>query len=191
MFIGGLDASLLGGPDDFVELGLETDGQGVGDDFFDEVEAGDGCLAGGDLLQAFVSLLWCERMHPGNEQGANGSQVVFGDLLFHPGVIFHGADDEFDFVGAFQVREIFPTVAVDLAAAGAFEIHDAADARVHGGDVMCAAGFEQDGVAGVAELLHERERVFLEEGFAAGQLDKGKGRGSRVESRGHACGGNC
>lgn len=167
MLIGDLDSALFRGPDEFVELGLETHGQGISDDAFDQLQSRDGRLAGGNFFQRFILLLGCEGVHPGNEQWANGSEVVFRDLLFHPGVIFHGADDEFDFVGAFQVRQVFPAIAFGLTAAGTFEIHDAADAGVHGGDVMRAAGFEQDGVAGVAEFPHERQGVFLEERFAA------------------------
>src|SRR5215469_1379811 len=43
-----LDAALLGGPDDFVQLRLETHGQGVGDDVFDELQTGNRGLAGRD-----------------------------------------------------------------------------------------------------------------------------------------------
>ena len=35
---------------------------------------------------------------------------------------------------------------------------------------MSAAGFDEDGVALIAEPLHERQSIALEEGFAAGQF---------------------
>ena len=41
-----------------------------------------------------------------------------------------------------------------LAATGAFEIHNAMDARIDGSDVVRAAGFEEHGEAGVAEGGH-------------------------------------
>ena len=43
--------------------------------------------------------------------GHTKSQFVFGDLLFRPLVIFQRADDEFDFVGGFQMRNVFKAVA--------------------------------------------------------------------------------
>ena len=41
-----------------------------------------------------------------------------------------------------------------------------------GGDVMRAAGFQQHGEAVVAKVLHQRQRVLLQQRFAAGQLDQ-------------------
>jgi hypothetical protein len=38
------------------------------------------------------------------------------DLLFRPFVIFERADDEFDFVGGFQMRDVFKPIARDFAA---------------------------------------------------------------------------
>ena len=43
-----------------------------------------------------------------------------------------------------------------------------------GGDVVRAAGFDQHGEAVVAKGLHERQGVFLEQGFAAGEFDQGQ-----------------
>ena len=69
MFICGLNTALFWGPDEFVELGLEADGQGVGDDSFDEVQPCDGCLAGGNFFQGFILLLGSQRVNPGDQQG--------------------------------------------------------------------------------------------------------------------------
>ena len=131
------------------------------------------------FFQDFALLFRRERMHPRKEQGTNGIQLVRGDLFLGPRVIFRRADDKFDFIGCLQVREVFKTVACHLAAAGAFQIHDAADARVNFRNVMRAAGLDEDGEAGVAELRHQWDGVFLQERFAAGQFDEGK---LRVES---------
>ena len=81
-----------------------------------------------------------------------------------------------------QVAEVFPTIAPGLAAGGTFQIHDAPHPRIHGRDVQRAAGFKQDGEAGVAERAHQRQGVFLQERLAAGQFDQrqaeGRGMGS-------------
>ena len=69
-------------------------------------------------------------------------------------------------------REVFPAVALDFAAAGTFQIHDAPDARIDRRNVQRAAGFEQHGKAVVAERLHQRQGIFLQERFAAGQFDQ-------------------
>lgn len=120
-------------------------------------------------------------MDPGKQDRADGIEFIFGNSLFGPDVILHRADDEFDFVSGFEVSNIFPAIALDLATTGAFQIHDAMHARVDAGDIVRAAGFEQDDEAVVAKFLHQWQDVFLKEGFAAGQLDQRKGRGARVE----------
>jgi len=97
---------------------------------------------------------------------------VLRDLLLRPVVIFDRADDELDFVSGLQVRKIFQEVARDLAAARAFQIHDAPHARVHGRNVQRAAGFNEHGVAVVAKLLHQRQRGGLEQRFAASEFDE-------------------
>jgi len=114
-----------------VLLDLKTDGQGVGDDFFREFTTGNRREAGGNFFERLALLFRCERMHPGKQQRTNGIQLVRGDLLLGPLVIFNRADDEFDFVGGFQMRDVLETVARDFAAGGTFQIHDAADARVN------------------------------------------------------------
>src|SRR5438552_228654 len=92
------------------------------------------------------------------------------DLFFGPPVILLGANDELDFIGAFQMRQVLPTIAVLFAAARAFQVHDAAHARVHRRDVERAAGFEEHGETVVAKRFHEREGVGLEQRFASGQF---------------------
>ena len=55
---------------------------------------------------------------------------------------------------------------------GRFQIHDAMDARIDAGDIVRAAGFDEDRVAGIGEHRHERQDIFLQKRFAAGDLDE-------------------
>lgn len=168
------NAALFRWPDDFVLLNLETHGQGVGDDFFNQFHTRNRCLSGGNRFENFVLLLRRERMHPRKEQRADGVQLVRGNLLLGPVVIFLRADDELDLVGRFQVRNISKAVAGNFAAGGAFQIHDAMDAGINLRNVVCAAGFDEHGETRFAKLLHEREGIFLKQRFSAGELDKRK-----------------
>jgi hypothetical protein len=59
-----LHTSLLRGPDDFVQLGLEADGQGVGDNLFGQFAPPDGGLAGRHFFERRILLVWRERMDP-------------------------------------------------------------------------------------------------------------------------------
>ena len=47
--------------------------------------------------------------------------------------------------------EIFPAVFFRFARAGGFEVDDARDARVDAADIQRAAGFQRDGMTGIAE----------------------------------------
>ena len=69
-----------------------------------------------------------------------------------------------------ELREILPAIPRHLPAAGAFQVHDAAHARVHRGDVECAAGFQKHGESRVSQALHQRQAVRLEERFPAGEF---------------------
>jgi hypothetical protein len=159
-----------------MQLGLETHGQSVGDDFLDQFAPPNGRLAGGNFLEAGVLLVRCERMHPGEKQRTDFLELVPGNLFFGPLIIFQCADDEFDFVSGFQMRDVLREIAGNFAGGGAFEVHDAMDARVHFRYVMRAAGFQEDGEAGITELLHKRQGIFLEQRFAAGQFNQRQGR---------------
>jgi hypothetical protein len=95
-----------------------------------------------------------------------------GDGLFRPVVILLRADDELDLVSRFEVRNVFPAIAFDLAAAGTFQVHDAPDPRVNGRNIMRAAGFKQHGETIIAELPHQRQGILLEQWFTAGQFNQ-------------------
>jgi len=155
-----------------MHLHLKPHRQCVGNDSFRQCSPRNRCLAGGNRFQRLILLLRRERMHPRKKQGAYQIQPVFGDFLPGPLVIFNGADDELDFVGRFQVFEVFPAIASGLAAAGAFQIHDAPDARVNRRDVMRAAGFEQHGETIIAKPFHQRQGIFLEQRFTAGKFNQ-------------------
>jgi hypothetical protein len=47
------------------------------------------------------------------------------------------------------------------------------DPRVDRGDVVGAAGFEQDSAAGIGQEGHQWENIFLKERLAAGDFDQG------------------
>ena len=68
------------------------------------------------------------------------------------------------------MREVFPAITGNFAAAGAFQVHDSPDPGVHRRDVVRAAGFEQNGEALVAERFHERQGAFLQQRLAAGEF---------------------
>ena len=97
-----------------------------------------------------------------------------GNLLFCPVVIFLCADDKFDFVRGFQMRNVGKMISVRLAAGRTFQIHDAADARINFRNIVRAARFQQNGEAFVAERLHQRQGIFLEQRLAAGEFDQGQ-----------------
>src|SRR3989454_3298690 len=99
---------------------------------------------------------------------------MLGDLLFRPVVVFLGADDEFDFVRALQMLQVFPAIAADFTAAWALQIHDAMDAWVNGRDIQRAAGLDQHRESVVAERRHERNRIWLKQWLPAGQLNQGQ-----------------
>ncbi len=113
-----------------MNLELEADREGVGDDALDEFLARERMLADGDGLERFVLLMRSQRGDPREEQGTDGGEVVLRDLLFGPVVILVCADDEFYFVRGAQVRDVLVTVARGFPTRRAFEIHDAAHTRV-------------------------------------------------------------
>ena len=129
-FIRGSNPSLIWCPDDFVHLQLEAHGQRVGDDAFDKFEARQRRLPAGHGLQHFVALVRLQRRDPREEQGTTCRKLVLRDLRLCPRVIFHGADDELDFIGGLEVRDVLPTIALRFTAAGAFQVHEIGRAHV-------------------------------------------------------------
>ena len=115
-----------------------------------------------------------EWLHPREKQRTKFLQPVLSDLFFGPVVILLRADDKLHFVGSFQVRDVFKTVARHLAAARTFQIHDAAHARIDLRNVVRAAGFDQHRETFVAQCAHEGQGVGLKQRFAAGQFDEGQ-----------------
>ena len=65
-------------------------------------------------------------------------------------------------------------IAFGFAAAGAFEVHNAADAGIDGRNIVGTAGFDQDGEAVIAEGFHEGKNGGLKHGLAAGEFDERK-----------------
>jgi len=166
--VNGLNTAFLRWPDVFVLLKLEADGEAVSDDGFGELAAGEGGVIGGDRFENVALLVGSEWVNPRKKHFALA--MDFLELSFGPVVIFAGADDAFDFVGGAEVCEIALEVPFVLAAAGAFQVDDAMDAGIDGGDVVRAAGFEEHGEAGVAEGGHQRGGFFLQERLAAGEF---------------------
>ena len=58
-----------------------------------------------------------------------------------------------------EQREVLAAVALRLTAARRLQIDDAVHARVDAGHVALAAGLEQHGLAGIAQLAHERQHA--------------------------------
>ena len=114
-------------------------------------------------------------MHPRQQQRANRVELVRGDLLLSPTrnpprVPMTNLISSVAFrCGRFsqRLRSTSPLL-------GHFK---SMIRRTRGStlrDVERAAGFEQHGEAVVAKLLHQRQRVLLEQRFAAGQFDQGQ-----------------
>src|SRR5438094_1315970 len=116
--------------------------------------------------------MWPERCNPGEQYWANRSEVEFCQLSFGPLVILMGADNEFDFVGIGEVWQVFPAISRCLAAAGAFQVHNAPHTRVERRDVERAAGFNQHGEPIVTKCLHQGNRSGLKQWFATRQFNQ-------------------
>ena len=123
----------------FVLLELEADGEAVVDDGFGELAAGERGVVGRDGFENVALLAGSEWVNPRKKHFALA--MDFLELRLGPFVIFAGSDDAFDFVGGAEVCEIAFEVPFVLAATGAFEIHNAMDARIDGSDVVRTAGF--------------------------------------------------
>ena len=136
----------------FVLLELEADGEAVVDDGFGELAAGERGVVGRDGFENVALLAGSEWVNPRKKHFALA--MDFLELRLGPFVIFAGSDDAFDFVGGAEVCEIAFEVTFVLAATGAFEIHNAMDARIDGSDVVRTAGFEEHGEASIAEGGH-------------------------------------
>jgi hypothetical protein len=110
----------------------------------------------------------------GEKDGAAATgQLVLVELGAGPLVVLTGTDDEFDFVALGEVGDVGVEVAGGLAGGGGLEVDDAMDAGIDAGDVVGAAGLDEDGAAGIAEHAHEGKDVFLKKGLAACDLDEG------------------
>ena len=62
--VNGLNTAFLRGPNVFVLLELEADGEAVGDDGFGELAAGEGGVISGDGFKGIVLLVGGERVDP-------------------------------------------------------------------------------------------------------------------------------
>ena len=123
----------------FVLLKLESNRKSVGDDGFGELLAGDWRVVGGDGLEDVALLGGRQWVHPREKHFA--AAINFSQMLAGPLIILTGADDEFHLVARPKVFEVAIQIPLTFAAAGAFEVDDAMDARVDGGEVVRAAGF--------------------------------------------------
>ena len=124
----------------FVLLELEPDGKAIGSDGLGQFAAGKGSMIGGHGLEHVALLTGFQRVDPRKEHLAFTEELA--ELRLCPVVIFARADYAFHFIGGAEVLQVCGQVAFALAAAGAFEIDDAMDARVNAADVMRAAGFQ-------------------------------------------------
>ena len=70
--------------------------------------------------------------------------------------------------------QVLPAISLHFSAAGALQIHDAMDAGVHRRYIDGAARFDQHAEFVVTERFHQRQRVGLQQRFAAGQFDQGQ-----------------
>lgn len=95
-------------------------------------------------------LFWRERMNPGDQQRAQAGQIVLGDHFLRPFVIFNCPHDKLDFVGRFQLLQIFQAIPVGFAATRTFEVHDSVDPCVDLRDIVSAAGFKQHSKPAIA-----------------------------------------
>ena len=68
--------------------------------------------------------------------------------------------------------DVRPKIFVRFAATGRFQVHDSVDAGINLRNIVRAARFQQNGVAGVAQDRHQREDVLLQKRFAAGDLNE-------------------
>lgn len=136
-----------------MHLKLEADGQVIGQEPFDDLFGVDFGEDGGeeDFARSFFD-------------------VMPGDHVAGPFVVFAGGEDEFDLVLFLQEGDVFQAVFSTHAAVGAFEVHDGVDAGIDGADVVRTAGFEEDFAALVGKGGHEGVDVWLEEGFSAGDF---------------------
>ena len=64
------------------------------------------------------------------------------------------------------------TIAFDFATAGAFQVHYPTDPWINLRNVESATGFKENRQAVVAQLFHQRQRSFLQERFATGELNE-------------------
>ena len=71
-------------------------------------------------------------MHPREKKRTDGIELVRGDLLPGPLVVLHGADDKFNIIRSFQVRNVLHAIPGDFAAGGHFKSTITPDARVNG-----------------------------------------------------------
>ena len=126
-------------------------------------------------VAAIVLLSRQERGDPGKEHRANPRQIPRQNDIPWP-IRNPGRVPMTNLTSSvpLKMREVFPAVAGRFAAARAFQIHDAPHARIDWRDVQRAAGFQQDGKAGVAQRSHQRQGVFLQKRFAAGQFHQGQ-----------------
>ena len=99
-------------------------------------------------------------------------QSVFACHLFRPIVVGAAGDHELHFILAVEMSDVCKPVLVGLAAIRAFEIDNLHDASVHRADVLGTIGFQQHGIAEIAESGHQREYCGLQQWFAAGDLNK-------------------
>ena len=89
-----------------------------------------------------------------------------------PSIILLRADDELHLVAWLEAGDVIGEHFFGLAAARAFPVHDVAHARIARADVVRATGLDQHGEAHVAKAAHQRVNIFLQQRFAAGELNE-------------------
>jgi len=87
-------------------------------------------------------------------------------------VIVASGDDEFDFVFFGELIEVAEVEGVGLSGIRALDVDDTNHVFRKFTDETLSAGFDHNLVAGSAEMLSQRNRFFLKQGFATGQFDE-------------------
>ena len=128
---------------------MKTHRQAIGGDGLGKFAPGKWGVIGRDRLEDVAGLIAFERVDPREEYLAFAKELA--ELILGPNVILMCADNAFHLVGGPEVGDVFGKVTIALAAAGAFEIDDPMDSRVHGADVMRAAGFQKYGEPAIAQ----------------------------------------
>src|SRR5271157_1242832 len=122
------------------------------------------------------------RIHPASSVGLTWpnaaekrtalGQVMHTDHVHGPLEIGTVAEDELELVAGLEPFDVAPHVRLHLARAGRLDVEDDEDPGIDRAGIECAAGLEQDGLAGIGQAAHQRIDLELKQGLPAGDLDE-------------------